>query len=230
MKLVLFDVDGTLLNSNGAGRRAMEWALGCVFGATGDGAYRYDGKTDRQIVRELMHRRGFTDGEIDRRMPRALDLYLERLEVELADPRTNVRRHAGVAALLDALSARSDRIVGLLTGNLEVGAAAKLRAAGIGWEAFRVSAFGSDHEDRAALPLVAQRRAMEQLGLDLPGQALVLIGDTPADIACGRPCGARAIAVATGRYSVDELARHEPASAFADLSDTDGVLAAIDQA
>src|SRR5262249_31109610 len=161
---------------------------------------------------------------------RVLDLYLERLAEELADPRTRVRRHAGVAALLEALSARSDRVVGLLTGNIEVGAAAKLRAAGIGWETFRLSAFGSGHEDPAELPLIARQRALEQLGLDLPGAALVVIGDTPADIACGRSCGARAIAVATGRYSVDELARHEPASAFADLSDTDGVLAAIDQA
>jgi phosphoglycolate phosphatase-like HAD superfamily hydrolase len=230
VKLVLFDIDGTLLSSGGAGRRAMEAALGRVFGTAGREGYRYDGKTDRQIVRDLMRGEGFTDEEIDRRMPEVLEGDLEHLEEELAGPQAQVRPFPGVPEILDALSARGDRVIGLLTGNIAPGAAKKLRAAGIDDRRFRVSAFGSDHEVREELPEIARQRARSELGLDLRGEALVIIGDTPADIACGRPCGARAIAVATGWYSVDDLLAHEPVRAFLDLSDTDAVMRAIDEA
>jgi phosphoglycolate phosphatase-like HAD superfamily hydrolase len=93
-----------------------------------------------------------------------------------------------------------------------------------------VSAYGSDHEIRGELPGIAQRRAREQLGLHVEGDAIVIIGDTPADIDCTRAIGARAIAVATGRYSVEELAQHNPVAVFADLTDTDAVMRAIDAA
>ena len=93
-----------------------------------------------------------------------------------------------------------------------------------------MSAFGSDHELRGELPAIAQRRAREQLGLQVAGDAIVIIGDTPADIDCTRGIGARAIAVATGRYSVDDLSEHSPAAVFADLSDTAAVMRAIDAA
>jgi phosphoglycolate phosphatase len=227
---VLFDIDGTLLHSHGAGRRAMEAALIGVFGTKGSPAYRYDGKTDRQIVRDLMRGAGFDDQAIDARMPLVMESYVAGLQRELASPSARVEALIGVIALLDALVHRAHCVVGLLTGNLEPGAQQKLTAAGIAWDRFAVGAFGSDHEIRAELPAVAQRRARERLGLELEGRSVVIIGDTPADIQCGRPIGARAIGVATGHYTVDALAAHDPDALFPDLGDTDAVLAAIDHA
>lgn len=227
MKLVLFDIDGTLLLTDGAGRRSMEGALTAVYGTPGAATYRYDGKTDRQIAREQMREAGFDDATISSRMD---DLFLEyesRLRAELEGDRSLARLCAGVEPLLDALEARDDAMLGLLTGNIEQGARHKLRAVGIDFARFRVNAFGSDHEDRPALPGVAQRRAKEIAGIDLPGDRIVIIGDTPADIHCGRALGVRAIGVATGRYSVDDLAAHQPAAVFATLEDTEAVVAAL---
>jgi phosphoglycolate phosphatase-like HAD superfamily hydrolase len=229
-RLVLFDIDGTLLNSHGAGRRAMEAALYSVFGVTGSRSYRYDGKTDRQIVREQMRSAGHDDAWIDARMPELLEEYLEGLRRELAAPAARVDALTGVEALLDALVERDHCVVGLLTGNLEPGARQKLTAARIAWEQFRVGAYGSDHEVREELPAIAQGRARARFGREYTGSAVVIIGDTPADILCGRPVGARAIAVATGHYTVEDLTAHGPAATFQDLSDTAAVLASIDDA
>jgi phosphoglycolate phosphatase len=230
VKLVLFDIDGTILWSDGAGRRAMTRALITAFGTSGDERYRYDGKTDRQIVRDLMRAEGHADAIIDERMEGLLADYAAGLHEELRSGETQVERLNGVLELIDALESRDDRCVGLLTGNIEVGAHAKLRAVGIDPTRFVVSAFGSDHEVRGELPAIAQRRAREVLGRDVEGDAIVIIGDTPADIDCTRAIGARAIAVATGRYSVEELAGHGPLAVFADLTDTDAVMRAIDAA
>jgi phosphoglycolate phosphatase-like HAD superfamily hydrolase len=226
-RLVLFDIDGTLLWSDGAGRRAMERALTHVYGTAGEPGYRYDGKTDRQIVRELMRGEGHEDARIDGSMERLVDAYLDGLRRELAEGTRNVRVLPGVPELLDALERRHDVVLGLLTGNLADGAAVKLGAAGIDIGRFRVNAFGSDHEHRPELPAVAQRRARELLGLELHGERVVIIGDTPADIECGRGIGARAIGVATGRYGVEELRAHGPAAVFEDLADTAAVVDAV---
>ena len=226
MKLVLFDIDGTILWSDGAGRRALTAALTEVFGEAGPTDYRYDGKTDTQIVRDLMRAVGHDDATIDARMPHLLERYLVHLERELGDgSRTHV--FAGVRELLDALEARDDAVIGLLTGNLRAGAALKLRSAGMDVARFRIGAYGSDHHHRPELAVIAQRRAREELGLDLPGNGVVVIGDTPDDIACGRAIGAQVIAVATGRYTVEELAAHEPFAVFPSLADTAAVLEAI---
>ena len=227
MRLVLFDIDGTLLWSDGAGRRAMEGALTHVFGSPGDPGYRYDGKTDVQIARELMRLEGHDDDAIDARREAVLAGYLERLRAELGGTEHRVQLLPGVPELLDALEPRPDVVLGLLTGNVADGAEAKLRAAGIDFARFRVNAFGSDHEHRPSLPAVAQRRARERLGLELDGTSIVVIGDTPADIECARSVRARTVAVATGRYSVDELAAHEPSAVLEDLSDTDAAVRAI---
>ncbi|MEX2182187.1 MAG: haloacid dehalogenase-like hydrolase [Gemmatimonadaceae bacterium] len=227
MKVVLFDIDGTLLLSDGAGRTAMEAALTATFGTSGPAAYRYGGKTDRLIVRKTMRLEGFDDATIDARMPAVIERYLEGLGALLERPTHRARALAGVVPLLAAVEARDDLVLGLLTGNLVEGAAVKLRAVEISPARFRVGAFGSDHEDRPMLPPIAQRRASALLGHDVPGDWLVIIGDTPADIDCGRGVGARAIAVATGGYPLDELQLHRPAAAFADLSDTARVMEAI---
>lgn len=230
MKLVLFDIDGTILWTDGAGRRAMEGALTEVFGSAGPSGYRYDGKTDVQIVRELMRDAGLDDATIDERLPAVLEEYLTRLDRELLHHEPPVHRFEGVLELLDALEARADRVLGLLTGNLAGGAERKLRAVGIDFSRFRVGAFGSDHEDRPALPAIALERSRASIGPVLTGDRLVIIGDTPADIHCGRGVGARAIAVATGRYSVEDLSAHQPAAVFPDLRDTAAVMRAIDDA
>jgi len=218
VKLVLFDIDGTIMITNGAGRRAVHRALLEVFGTIGSADHRFDGKTDPQIVRELMRLAGHGDEVIDARMERMLDRYVSYLHEELA---TSQQR------LIDALDDRQDALLGLLTGNLAAGARAKLAAVGIDPDRFRVGAFGSDHELRGELPAIAQRRARDEFGLEIPGCDVVVIGDTPADVDCGRSIGARAIGVATGHYSVRDLASRGAAAVFADLSNTGDVLQAI---
>jgi len=227
VKLVLFDIDGTLVWTDGAGRRAIHHALTEVFGAIGPADYRFDGKTDPQIVRDLMRHVGHADAHIDARMAAVFDLYVVRLRDELRAPGYTPRVMPGVFELLDALGSRRDVILGLLTGNLVDGARAKLQSAGIDPARVRVGAYGSDHEHRASLPEVARRRLRDDLGVDVPGGEVVIIGDTPADVTCGRALGARAIGVATGRYSVEELRSHGAAAVFADFSDTATVVAAI---
>lgn len=225
--LVLFDLDGTLLWTDGAGRRAIHAALTEVFGGTGPADYWFDGKTDPQIVRDLMRLAGHGDAHIDSRMERLLDRYVEHLERELADPRHEPRLCAGVEPLLAALDARDDIVLGLLTGNVAPGAAAKLRAVGIDPARFRVGAFGSDSEHRTALPTVARRRMEQRFGSSAtPGQ-MVVIGDTPADIECGRSAGARTVGVATGRYSRSELEAHGAHVVLADFRDTAAAVGAI---
>jgi phosphoglycolate phosphatase-like HAD superfamily hydrolase len=226
-RLVLFDIDGTILWTDGAGRRAIHVALTEVFGSIGPSDYWFDGKTDRQIVRDLMRMDGHADDHIDGRMERLLERYVERLEAELADPGYSARLLDGVPELLDALEARDDIVLGLLTGNVEAGARAKLRSVGIDPDRFRIGAFGSDHEHRPALPAIAQQRMRETLGVDIAGDDVIVIGDTPADIECARSVKARAIGVATGRYPVEELARHGAVAVFPDLSDTSAVVRAI---
>jgi len=225
--LVLFDIDGTILHSGGAGRDAMEYALATVFGTAGDSSMRYDGKTDRQIVRESMLASGISEAEIDARMDQAVSLYVATLPSRLGDPERHVGMYPGVAELIDSVHARDDCVLGLLTGNVESGAKLKLGAVGLDFEQFRVNAFGSDHEIRGELPAIAHRRMQDAFGVTLGGRDVVVIGDTPADISCGRTLGARAIAVATGSYSVADLLAHDPYAVFADLSDTDAVMTAI---
>lgn len=227
MRVVLFDIDGTLLLSDGAGRTAMEAALTATFGTPGPAAYRYGGKTDKLIVRETMRLEGFDDATIDARMALVLERYLAGLRAQLETSTHRARALAGVAPLLAAVEEHEGCVLGLLTGNLVEGASVKLRAVEIAPERFRVGAYGSDHEERPMLPPIAQQRASVLLGYAVPGDRLVIIGDTPADIDCGRGVGARAIAVATGGYPLDELQLHRPAAAFADLSDTARVMEAI---
>lgn len=227
MKLVLFDIDGTILLTAGAGKDALHRALIDVFGVTGPHDHPFGGKTDPQIVRELMRIEGHEDPQIDAKLADVLDRYLGYLRERLETGADRVRVMPGIPELLDALEARDDVVVGLLTGNMVAGAQAKLGAAKIEFARFQVGAYGSDHEVRGELPAVAQRRARDELGVDVAGRDVVVIGDTPADIHCGRGIGARAIAVATGGYKLSELLEHRPYAAFQDLSDTNAVVDAI---
>ncbi len=226
MRLVLFDIDGTLLSASGAGRRAIHRALVDVFGTAGAiDAYDFHGKTDPQIVRDLLHAAGVPPATVAAREAAFFGRYLECLEAEIGDGRL-VRLYPGVADLLEALGATAACLVGLLTGNVEGGARIKLRSTGL-WPRFRVGAFGSDHADRTRLPAIAARRAEQVAGRPFPGADVVVIGDTPLDVGCGRAYGARCVAVATGRHAVEALAACGADHVFPDLADTERVLAAI---
>ena len=226
MRLFLFDVDGTLVNAGGVGRVAVAIALEEVYGTAGaiDG-YDFRGRTDPRIVLDLLGDAGWDEADIRARLATYFDVYLRELDARLADG-ARVRVLPGVADVVRALSARADAVVGLLTGNIEPGARVKLRSTGL-WPLFRVGAFGSDHMDRRQLPAVARQRARERLGHDIPFDRITIIGDTPLDVDCARASGALAVAVATGRYTGDELSACRPDALFADLSDVTTVLTAL---
>jgi phosphoglycolate phosphatase len=225
--VVLFDIDGTILWTDGAGRRAVYRALQDVFGAPPPDGHEFDGKTDPQIVHELMRMTGMSADQVEHRLPDALARYVELLAIELGDAHHGDKIYPGVVALLDELQTRDDVLVGLLTGNVREGAMAKLRAVGLSPERFKVGAFGSDHAARPELPAIARARAEALLGHSVPGHDVVVIGDTPADMGCGRGIGARAIGVATGRYSPESLMACEASAVFRDLSETAAVMRAI---
>jgi phosphoglycolate phosphatase len=230
MRLILFDIDGTLLWTDGAGRRAIHRALERT-GAPGVvPGYRLDGKTDPQIVRELLAVGGHPEAESGPLVQEICRSYVSFLAEELARPGYTTRIMPGVFDVLDALEAyeaRGEALVGLLTGNVADGAALKLRAAGIDPARFAVGAFGADGHHRPDLPPVARDRASTHTGRTVAGEDLVIIGDTPADVACGRPIGARAVAVATGSYTVEALRATGADHVFGDLADTEAVLTAL---
>jgi len=231
MKLVLFDIDGTILGTDGAGRRAIRRAMVDEVGTAGpiDG-YRLDGKTDPQIVRELLELAKHPKASDERTILAVCDRYVTLLAEELESPDRRTRLFDGVSELLAALTpheAAGRALVGLLTGNLERGAALKLRSAGLDPARFAVGAYGSDSGHRPELPAIAARRATERTGRPVAGSDVVIIGDTPADVACGRPIGARTVAVATGSYDVAALRAAGAAHVFASLVDTAAVLDAV---
>lgn len=226
-RLVLFDIDGTLLTAGGAGGRALRDALIDIYGQAGPiGAYSMAGRTDPQIVRELMTAVGMTVEEIEPRFDVLWETYLRNLREEVA--RTEIQALPGVPALLDRVEAGGEpTLLGLLTGNVREGARMKVDAAGLGFGRFRVGAYGSDHWQRRELPAVAAGRARELTGVEYAGKEIVIIGDTPFDIACGEHLGVRTIAVATGGHPAEELAACGPDYLFGDLSDVEAVWGAI---
>lgn len=227
-RLVLFDIDGTLLHSGGAGRRAIMAAMADLLPDTpGTAAVRFDGKTDPQIVTELLAVGGDPEPDNPDRIAEVLGRYVAHLERELHNGGPPSEVLPGIPSLLDALEGESSVVLGLLTGNVAPGAHLKLRAAGIAPGRFRIGAFGSDSHERPALPPIAARRAATHFGRVPAGHEVVIIGDTPADVTCGAAIGARAIAVATGGYTLDELSAFGPWRAYADLSDTLAVVDAI---
>jgi len=227
-RLVLFDIDGTLLLSAGAGRRALLAALGPHVAAPEQVAgIRFDGKTDPQIVSELLAASGLPVPEEPGRIATILEAYVAHLESDLAVHGHKSRLMPGVPALLDSLESETSVLLGLLTGNVERGARLKLQAAGLDPARFKVGAFGSDHARRRELPPIAARRAAAHFGRVPDGDDVVIIGDTPDDVRCAAAIGARTVAVATGGYSVAELALTEADAVFADFSDLRRALEAI---
>src|SRR6266511_2000970 len=231
MKRVLFDIDGTLLWTDGAGRRAIQRARLEEAGTAGPiERYRFDGKTDPQIVADLLSLAGHPAAGDGARIRAVCRRYVDHLRAELAKATRATRLMAGVAELLAALEpheAAQRALVGLLTGNLALGAALKLRSAGLDPERFRLGAYGSDSSRRSDLPAVAAARAAALTGREFAGPDVVIVGDTPDDVACGRPLGARSVAVATGSYDAGALRAAGAAYVFETLADTAAVLDAI---
>jgi phosphoglycolate phosphatase-like HAD superfamily hydrolase len=227
-KLVLFDIDGTLLLSAGAGRRAIHAAFRerGVDLATVSGI-RFDGKTDPQIIVELLEAAGHPPPHPPARITELLDLYVSHLERDLTEHGHRSRVMPGIPALLDALEADGGVVLGLLTGNVVTGARLKLAAAGLDPDRFVVGAYGSDHHRRNELPPVAARRAEPHFGRVPSGAEVVIIGDTPADVRCGDCIGARTIAVATGGYTVSELEATGADRVFADFAEVERAREAI---
>jgi len=224
--LVLFDVDGTLIDSAGAGREAIEGALHEVYGTAGPiDDTPFDGLTDPWIVRTLLEAEGLDRAVIAAGLDALWASYVRRLADSLRTRADRLRVLEGVAALLDALAVE-EAAVGLLTGNIEAGAAQKLAACGLE-DRFDFGAFGSDAEDRDALPEIALERAAAAAGRRFAPDRVWVVGDTPRDVGCARAGGVRALAVASGRYSVNELRGCGPDAAVVSLRDTDRILGCL---
>jgi phosphoglycolate phosphatase-like HAD superfamily hydrolase len=226
-RLILFDVDGTLVDALGAGRAAIGTAMTAVFGEAGPlDDFDFHGRTDPSIVRGLLRAAGWDDEPIDSVMPDVWEVYYRQLDDELARRVDHVRVYPGVSRLLDELEKDAGYAIGLVTGNMEEGAKRKLAAGGLEHR-FAFGAYGSDSERREDLPPVALQRAQRLLGRTFDMTEAVVIGDTPEDIRCARANGAKVVCVATGRHSEDELAAYDPDAIFRDLSDTGEVMSRI---
>ncbi len=207
-RLILFDVDGTLISTGGRAGQALAEALRETYGIEVSlEGYRFSGKTDPQIVRELMAASGCDVKLVEDRVQDAFAAYLARLDRALTPETVCVL--PGVRELLTRLQGRPDVVVGLLTGNIKDGAAIKLERANL-HTFFAFGAYGSDYEDRNKLVEVALERARSHWGCCFSAADTVVLGDAEADIRCARAGGARAVAVATGSTSIEDLARLEP--------------------
>jgi phosphoglycolate phosphatase len=226
MRLVLFDIDGTILTARGAGRRALAAALKEVYGTAGD-IERYDlrGRTDPRIVFDLMEGAGLARPAVHERLDDCFEAYARGLAAEVGDG-SGVVTHPGIADLVRRLHGAPEALVGLLTGNIEAGARIKLEPTGLS-PYFRLGAYGSDHIDRRQLPSLAVRRAQALTGKSFQPEAVVVIGDTPHDIECARHFGAIAVAVATGLYTRESLEAERPDFLFDDFSDVDSAFAKL---
>jgi phosphoglycolate phosphatase-like HAD superfamily hydrolase len=222
-RLLLFDIDGTLITSGGAGEGAIADAMKVRFGVEEDFAgIVLAGATDALIARNLLAKHGLD--VTPENITALLDAYLHALSGRV--PRHKGRVLPGIVTLLDRLKIHPECVLGLLTGNVVRGAEIKLGHYGV-WDYFEFGAFADDHHDRNELGKFARSRALEKHGEEIPPERIYVIGDTPRDIECGRAIGAKTVAIATGTYSREELAGHTPDFLFDDLSDTDAVLRSL---
>jgi phosphoglycolate phosphatase len=234
MNLVLFDIDGTLVLTGGAGLRAMNRACAELVGhADALSGIPVAGRTDRIILADVVARMGrVLDDEL---LAVLQDRYLAHLREEILAPGAMPTAEylgprggtkavmPGIRELLDVLHPRPDVFLGLVTGNFEEGARTKLEHFDL-WRYFRCGAYGDDAEDRNALVPIAVERARRQGLPGIAGERIFVVGDTPHDIACARAAGAVPVAVATGGFTVDQLRACGADLVFADLSDTAGFL------
>jgi len=225
-RLILFDIDGTLIASNYAGRQVMSHALREVYGT--DGALdstSFTGKTDLGIITGVMAGAGLTIDEINAGLPRVYDSMAKEGGTQFSED--NLVPCPGVIPLLGSLLASSQVVLGLQTGNARPTALQKLQAAGLDPAWFTACAFGSDSSTREGLFPVAWRRAEKLTGSSFSGHNTIAVGDTPGDIAAARANGAGSLGVASGFCRYSELAEAGPDYLFHDLADTDNILSIL---
>ncbi len=222
-KLLLFDIDGTLISTGGAGEQALKDAIKQAFDSdSGLDGIEIAGRTDSSIARAILKKLGLEPHP--QHLTRLLEVYLENLGRRLQERQGRIL--PGILPLLQYAKELPHITLALLTGNLARGAELKLKHYGL-WDYFEFGAYADDHHDRNALGPVAQERARLRCGVSFnPGEVYV-IGDTPHDIACGRAIDAITVAVATGHYGRGELALHQPHHLFNDFSDLPTVVAAL---
>ena len=219
-RLCLFDIDGTLIHSGGAGIHALKVALKERFGIQDDLAdTEIAGMTDSGIVISILKKHQLPAS--NENVTAFLDSYVHFLSLEL--PRRKGKLLPGVLQLLEKLKTRKHLVLALLTGNISRGARLKLEHYGV-WHFFEFGAFADDHHDRNKLGSFARARARERHGREFSANEIDVIGDTPRDIACGKAIGARTIAVATGTWTREQLAEHHPDFLIDDLSDVNRVI------
>jgi len=222
-RLVLFDIDGTLITDGGASREAFTAALLEIFDYRGDvRRYDFSGRTDPQIAHMVLGDAGWSEEDIDRHMSRLWERYVAVLAKHA---RSRVRELPGVRALLDALRAERQVTLALLTGNIEPGARLKLAGPGLNGY-FPFGAFGSDSPRRDELPPIAMRHAEEISNHKFSGRNVVIIGDSIYDIRCGTPHSATTIAVASGKTPAEKLRAEKPDYFFTSAEEP-GLLEAI---
>jgi phosphoglycolate phosphatase len=207
VKLVLFDIDGTLIRTGGAGVKAFEQTFSEIFGLPeATRTLQFSGRTDVSLVRECFNLHSVETSESN--FKRFFEAYPPRLERLLGTLPGAVL--PGIRSFLDSIfSVPKKPVVGLLTGNVRRGAELKLRHFGL-WERFETGAFADDHEDRNCIAATAKIRGEKLIGRDLDGREIVVVGDTPHDITCARSIGAKVLAVGTGVHTRDQLAREKP--------------------
>jgi phosphoglycolate phosphatase-like HAD superfamily hydrolase len=228
VRLVLWDIDGTLVNTAGHGRDAFMEAFEAVMGRPPD----YEdvpmaGRTDHAITLDLLARNGVEDGE------ELLPRMFEALHAALLDRRDLMAAEGapqpGVPEALTALRAREDVLQSLLTGNIEPNAELKLAAFDLHLLVdLAIGGYGSDHGTRSELVGVARRKAKEMHGVDVALSETVVVGDTPLDVDAARAAGARAVGVASGPYTAEELQQAAPDAVLEDVRDIDALLGALD--
>ncbi len=220
--ILLFDLDGTLVSTGGAGRRAIERAFNVLFAERGGareacGHFSFAGMTDRAIARGGLQALGIAPSE--EAIAQVLATYVELLDAELAPAKApGFRVLAGVREVLDRAAARREVATGLGTGNVVAGARKKLTACGL-WERFAFGGFADDSEDRPELILAGARRGAERLAQPLARCRVVVIGDTPRDVSAATANRFESLAVATGQHPLEELATTGATLAVRDLAD-----------
>ena len=222
-RILLFDIDGTLLNPANEGSICLSRALEDVYGVTGPiEDYDMAGKTDWQIITDLMRMAGLDDETIEGSLQDAFAAYARH--VALSAPTFKMQVLPGVPDLIDRLAQHQGFVLGLVTGNVREAAPPKLRAVGLDPGMFTFGAFGSDHIDRNWLPALALYRLEQQLGRPVSPESALVIGDTPHDITCARHAGLSVLCVATGTYTHQALANHNPDYLLDNLVDTQAVM------
>ena len=225
--LLLWDIDGTLVLSGGAGMRALMVTLDTVFGIRGSlSDIDFAGRTDKWITKRIFEKFGIEPSQDN--FDRFLGAYVKALPSELSKSTAEIL--PGVRPIIEAASRRNGLTQGLLTGNLRKGAEAKLRLHSL-WEYFPFGAFADDSEFRNELGPFALARAQSHAGVTFERARVWVIGDTPHDVACGKAIGASTLAVATGgHHDVEALVASKPTAVLRDLSDADAFWAIIDGA